>query len=286
MATHIREVSDLHLEHFYDLYDKGGDQVKAHVKQLIPVLPTDKKTILIVAGDLATARRPNRIATFFELVVPRFKHVIYVFGNHEHYGMKISDTFDTIFSTLRSEHVKIDMSKLTVIGNDPVKVKIGDITFIGATLWTDYNKGDVKTSRIVQRYIRDHTAITSANSSLPFSTEEAGKIHASTLDIFEEWLIDLKDEKVVVVTHHMPSYSACDPQYQKDEPAITLNAAFASTLDAFILKHQPVLWFFGHTHTPYSGKIGKTELACNPLGYPGEANLITGNFNTLKVYSI
>lgn len=284
MTLHIREVSDLHLEHLYDLYDKDGDQVKAHIKTLIPVLPTDKKTVLIVAGDLATARRCNRIVTFFELVVPRFKHVIYVLGNHEHYGMDISKTHQTIMDALSSEHSKVDMSKLTVIGDKPTKIKIRDVTFIGATLWTDYNKGSLLTATIVERYIRDHKSI--ENGAGLFSVANAANIHADTLKVFDTMLTELVGEKVVVVTHHLPSYSACDEQYRKDEPAITLNAAFASDLDDFILKHQPVMWFFGHTHTAYTGKIGRTVLACNPLGYPGECNMATKVFNPLALHSI
>jgi predicted phosphodiesterase len=284
MTLHIREVSDLHLEHLYDLYDKGSDQVKAHIKTLIPVLPTDKKTVLIVAGDLATARRSNRIVTFFELVVPRFKHVIYVLGNHEHYGMDISKTHQTIMDALNSEHAKIEMSKLTVIGDKPTKIKISDVTFVGATLWTDYNKGDLRSADIIAKYIRDHKAI--ENGYAYFSVADAAKIHKESLEVIDGFLTELAGEKVVVITHHLPSYSACDAQYQKDEPSITLNAAFASDLDDFVLRHQPIMWFFGHTHTSYMGKIGETVLACNPLGYPGEGNMVEKVFDPLKLYSI
>src|SRR5271157_965885 len=93
---HIREVSDLHLEFYYDLYDHGMGHAKEELLKLIPPLPTDKKTVLIVAGDLATARQPQRIATFFEILKPRFKHFIYVLGNHEHYGMYMTETLDKI----------------------------------------------------------------------------------------------------------------------------------------------------------------------------------------------
>jgi predicted MPP superfamily phosphohydrolase len=284
MTIHIREISDLHLEHLYDLYDKNSDKVKDHIKTLIPVLPTDKKTVLIVAGDLATARRPNRIATFFELVVPRFKHVIYVLGNHEHYGVDIADTHNIITTTLSSEHVKLDMSKLTVIGNTPERIKIDDVTFIGATMWTDYNGGNSKSAKVIEKYIVDHKTIKNGDST--FTTKHAREIHLATLQIFAQWMTELAGEKVVVITHHLPSFRAVDPQYMLDEPCITLNAAFASDLDAFILKYQPNFWFFGHTHTSYSGKIGNTGLECNPFGYPVENNLNTGVFNPTKIHSL
>src|SRR5271154_2451768 len=137
---HIREVSDLHLEFYYDLYDHGAGFAKQELLKLIPPLPTDKKTVLIVAGDLATARQPQRIATFFEILKPRFKHFIYVLGNHEHYGSYMSDTLDIILRRLL-DSPSLDMKKITIAGNEPVRVKIGDVTFLCGTLWTDYSLG-------------------------------------------------------------------------------------------------------------------------------------------------
>src|SRR5271167_190547 len=156
---HIREVSDLHLEMYYDLYDHGMGHAKAELLRLIPPLPTDKKTVLVVAGDLASARHPQRIKTFFEILRPRFKHFIYVLGNHEHYGSYITDSLDLITDCLKAAPGYIDMKKITIAGNLPVKVKIGDVTFLCATMWTDYSLGPTDSADIVlfkrQQYERE-----------------------------------------------------------------------------------------------------------------------------------
>lgn len=279
----IREISDFHLEHYYDLYDSGFSRAKEELLKLIPSLPTDKKSVLIIAGDLATARRPNRIVTFLELVVPRFHHVIYVLGNHEHYGCCIDKTEQIIMDALKDS--KVNLKKLTVAGNVPVKIKIKDVTFLCGTLWTDYGRGNAKTAEMVLRFIRDHSAITDSTGKT-IATKELGRIHEASLLQFGEWLREQDNAKTVMVTHHMPSYTAVDPQFTLDPTTIALNGAFASDLDEFILKHQPAMWFFGHTHTPYHGKIGNTQLICNPLGYPGEYNELNGIFVKDAVYSL
>jgi predicted MPP superfamily phosphohydrolase len=281
---HIREVSDLHLEHYYDLYDTTVGRAKEELTQLIPPLPTDKKTVLIVSGDLATARRAGRIVTFMKFIVPRFKHVIYVLGNHEHYYGKINESEHIIREAL--EDGGVNMKKVTIAGNDIEKVEIKGVTFLCCTFWTDYNKGDLETSRVVSRYIVDHRAIQNGDGT-PFTTEDARGIHEANLAGLHVELTGKDNSKTVIVTHHMPSYQAVDPQYMYgDVTSRTLNAAFTSDLDEFIIEHKPAYWFFGHTHTKYEGELGRTMLVCNPLGYPNEYNVQRGVFVTDKVYSL
>lgn len=281
----IREFSDLHLEFYYDLFDSTVGRAKEEISKLIPPLPTDKKTVLIIAGDLATALRANRAVTFFEFIVPRFKHVIYILGNHEHYGCNINESEEIIRVALAASS-RIDMTKMTIAGNTPSSINIKGITFLCGTLWTDYNGGDLETSRLVSRCINDHRTIYGRIGGR-FTTEDAREIHATTLASFDTQFEKLDAAKTVVVTHHMPSFQAVAPEYLfGDSTTRTLNAAFASNLDEFILKHQPAYWFFGHTHTKYDGLIGKTRLICNPLGYPNEANVTRGVFDTSTVYSL
>lgn len=282
---HIREVSDLHLEFCYDSYDQTQALAKEQLTALIPPLPTDKKTVLIVAGDLATARRAGRITTFLELIVPRFKHVIYVLGNHEHYGCRITETEQLIQEAINAS-TRIDQSKLTIAGNNVRVVEIKGVTFYCTTMWTDYNRGNPLTAHTVERYIADHRMIYMADDSR-FSVPSAAALHK---ELREELMLRMgeKDDhsKSVVVTHHMPSYQCVDEMYRRSEPAITLNAAFAAHMDDVIEAFQPAYWFFGHTHTRYEGEFGNTLLVCNPLGYPNEHNDTNGVFVRDKVYSL
>lgn len=282
---HIREVSDLHLEHYYDLYDSTGN-AKLELTRLIPPLPTDKKTVLLVCGDLATARRAGRIVTFLEILVPRFMHVIYVLGNHEHYNTRkpMSETIKTICEAIQNSS-RINSKKLSIVGNEPEKIIIKDVTFLCGTMWTDYCNGDANVSMIVSRYITDHKIIIGENG-LTAPPAEMAEVFKKTISQFDEWMSNKDNKKTVICTHHLPSFKAVDAQYTVDPTSRILNHAFASDLDDFILKHKPAYWFFGHTHTRFHGSIGDTIISCNPLGYPRELNDQDGRFRLNDVYSL
>ena len=81
-------------------------------------------------------------------------------------------------------------------------------------------------------------------------------------------LADLKDRKVVVCTHHQPSFSSVAERYKHET---IMNGAFCSNLDEFILDHPQIkLWTAGHTHNAMDYRIGDTRIFVNPRGYPGE----------------
>ncbi len=275
---YIREVSDLHLEFYYDLYDSVEGLAKQELEVLIPPRPTDSETVLIVAGDLATARRARRIATFMELVVPRFMHVIFVLGNHEHYGCRLNESEQLIKDAIAANG-RIDAAKLTIAGNSVEVVEIDGVTFYCTTLWADYNGGNPVSAMTIERYITDHRTIRMDDDSR-FTVQHAHALHKK-LRVELMLRMGEKDEhsRSVVVTHHMPTYQAVHEMYRRDEPAITLNAAFAANMEDVISTYQPAYWFFGHTHTPYVGQFGRTTLVCNPLGYPNESNQRKGWFD-------
>jgi Icc-related predicted phosphoesterase len=77
---------------------------------------------------------------------------------------------------------------------------------------------------------------------------------------------------VIMITHHLPSYSLIDPKYMKSKGSIGptgLNQYFASHLDDLI-KSPIKAWICGHTHTGFEKRINDVTVYCNPGGYPGE----------------
>lgn len=283
----VRSGSDFHLEFFADAFNSQNiSVVESTVNKIIPPLDTDHETVLVLSGDIATVRKSGILINFFKHLLPRFKHVIYVFGNHEHYHGNIHTTFP-VFEDLLENHLSEDYSKLTLAGNTPVKVVIDSVTFLCGTLWTDYGGKDAeKVHKLIEAYITDHRAIKSLDGK-GVTAKELIAIHTKTVKQFGKWMSKEDTSSFVVCTHHMPSFAAVDPQYMTDDQVTrTLNHAFASNLDDFILQYRPAFWTFGHTHTKFYGKIGNTQLICNPHGYPQEKNLLYGNFDKYNMFEV
>ena len=83
------------------------------------------------------------------------------------------------------------------------------------------------------------------------------------LEFIKKSVAESEAERVVVVTHHLPSYAVVAPLY-KDSP---LNSAFATELGDFIADSRIDTWIFGHSHANAETIVGNTRLVCNQLGY-------------------
>ena len=81
---------------------------------------------------------------------------------------------------------------------------------------------------------------------------------------FIQRAVDESDaEKIVVVTHHLPTFSALEQRHAGD----VLNAAYATELGNYIADSRIEAWIYGHSHHSTDMMIGNTHLVSNPLGY-------------------
>jgi Icc-related predicted phosphoesterase len=265
--------------------------------------------VLILSGDIMVANSlgdqdmPNimgkatrsiRFHTFMQECSERFPHVVYIAGNHEHYEGDFAKTIPKLkekFSYLSNVHVL-----------DKECVTFDDVTFIGATLWTDMNKEDSLTlyhikgamndfrviqnsdrmvTRRVQLYKKDEAGqyIKNENGYMiidgfkfkeevsTFSPEDAIADHYRTIEYIKHIVGEIHDKKFVVCGHHAPSKSSTKPRYQDD---ILVNGAYSSDLSEFILDRPQIkAWTHGHTHDKFDYTIGSTRIICNPRGYIG-----------------
>jgi Icc-related predicted phosphoesterase len=269
--------SDLHLE-FKDINitnDEGVD-------------------VLILSGDILVERdidiydrrqeemgfargRSMRLHDFFSRVCFQFPQVLYVVGNHEHYH----GDFKYTVSELKKKLAKYE--NLTVLEKE-VKV-IGDVTFIGGTLWTDMNREDPITLHAIKDMMNDFRCVDNSDRKVTFKTfdadgnvafkirdarfspQDAVEDHRKMLDFIKTIVAEKHDEKFVVVGHHTPSHKSCHPKYAHDE---VMNGGYHSDLSEFILDRPQIkLWTHGHTHELFDYMIGETRVVCNPRGYAG-----------------
>lgn len=93
-------------------------------------------------------------------------------------------------------------------------------------------------------------------------------LHLRSVEAMREFLESHAAERTVVVTHHAPSMLSL-PEHRRSK---LLSCAYASHLDDFILKHEPLLWIHGHIHHSNDYHIGQTRVVANPRAYPDGPN--------------
>jgi DNA repair exonuclease SbcCD nuclease subunit len=201
-----------------------------------------------------------RFRDFLKRCSFQFPHVIYIAGNHEFYH----GNWKASIQYLRDECSKFD--NVYFLEQD-LKV-IDDVTFIGATLWTDCNKGDPLTLHALGDMMNDYRIIRNdEHNYTKLRPAHTMHRHQKTLGYLKAVLPDLKDKKVVFVGHHAPTFSSIHERFSNDK---LMNGGYASDLSEFILDHpQIVLWTHGHMHDPSDYMVGETRVVCNPRGYAG-----------------
>ena len=256
----------------------------------LDIANTDNAEVLILSGDICVAAdldmrdrrqteqgfarwRSEMFHEFFERCAANFPHVIYIMGNHEYYH---SD-FATALTDVRRKLAHL--SNLYIMERD-VKV-IGDVTFIGGTLWTDMNNSDLLTLYHMRTMMNDFRVITNSTTPVHFKTSEGefrtrvGKFspedavseHVKMKQYIQSVVQGNHDTKYVVVGHHSPSRLSTHEMYKNDT---VMNGGYSSDMDDFIQDHPQIrLWTHGHTHHEFDYMIGKTRVMCNPRGYAG-----------------
>ncbi|MGI9423085.1 MAG: metallophosphoesterase [Hyphomicrobiaceae bacterium] len=247
----IHYLSDLHLEF-------GNQDI---------TLPDGE--LLILAGDITVARSLDPTKTdaqnrktrqkahaFFNQTRERFNTVIYIAGNHEHYGFDIEASADVIH-----EHITDD--RLLFLENQVFETN--GIAFLCCTLWADMDRRNPLALRNVGRAMNDFYVI--ERGGRRFTPNMAAELHDASMAWLRRELAARKNQRVVVVTHHAPSYQCMSAKFANN----SINHGFASDLDDLILAHPNIdTWVFGHTHVRVSLTIGSTRVLSNAAGYPGD----------------
>jgi predicted phosphodiesterase len=261
--------SDMHLE-FQDIILKNtenaevlilsGDILVAEDLHNHPEMSSESHSIVHLADLGRRQLTALRFRDFLKRCSVEFPHVVYIAGNHEFYHGK----WKASIQYLRDECRKFE--NVYFLERD-LKV-INDVTFIGATMWTDCNKGDPLTLHALGDLMNDFRII--RNDEHDFSKLRPAHTmhrHQQTLGYLKAVLPDLKDKKVVFVGHHAPTTMSTHERYLGQD---LMNGGYRSDLSEFIMDHPQIkLWTHGHTHDPFDYVVGETRVVCNPRGYAG-----------------
>lgn len=209
---------------------------------------------LILAGDIGWPTM-NNFNEFMKDVTKKFTNVFYVTGNHEYYCGIPKDKVDCKIEELSKQLGFFFLNNSVVHCGDGIKV-------MGSTLWTECNQHNFKT---LQFYMNDYNKIYTENNCLvtPFGT---GRWHYESVKFIEKELTN-NTHPTLMISHHLPSYSAVHPQYANNRA----NCGFATDLDRlFTPESKLAAWVCGHTHSKYSGTVNSIPLYINPVGYVGQ----------------
>lgn len=239
----LREMSDTHLEisPFF-----------------VPPMVGDEDTVLILSGDICTEHSMGAAVRQFFESVRRFKAVVYVPGNHEYYRSHLD------IADLKIKEWLVSNGYDNVHFLNAGSVIIDDVAFIGATLWTDINKGNPLSSMEVEFGLNDYRVIRTAGYRRIRARDTICKHIAHKAFLFNE-MERLRPEvrRTVIMSHHAPSELSVHPKYAGSG----LNAAYYSDLYSDIASNGPDLWTHGHMHDNFDYTIGSTRVLCNPRGY-------------------
>ncbi len=247
----IRYYSDIHLEF-------GNFRIP----------DTCKDTVLVLAGDIGVG---GEAFNLIQKNASKFLAILYVLGNHEHYGQNLIDNIAKWKE--RAETIE----NFYVLENDTVKIQ--DVVFIGATLWTDFNKSNPHSMLMARSTINDYNCIrlkdvpgyeTSRRKALAeyITPLYMLAVHNCSRKYIEDKLEEHINDKVCVITHHAPHPIASG--HRNDKWGLWL-----SDLEELMWDDElsPNVWIFGHTHTPINQTVGHTLLLSNPRGYVGHETI-------------
>lgn len=209
--------------------------------------------VLVVAGDLIPGMERG-VEWLRERVTDR--PVIYVPGNHEFYGQDIDRTVEKALAAAKGTNVHVMQGHV---------LDIGDVRFVGSTLWTDFNLfGNAELAmNSAQLGMNDYRRIRKDNYGHRLRPIDTVVRHRRSLDVIVSALRDPLPRKRVVVTHHAPLRATMKRGHEAD----ILSAAYVSDLRAIIDAHQPELWIFGHAHESVDLTVGRTRVTSNAKGY-------------------
>lgn len=248
--------SDLHIEgRHFDYTPEDGD----------------KDLTLILAGDIGTIQ--GGLLPFLIEMADTFKHVVYVYGNHEFYNNTIDKVKHKVCELTTTVH------NLIVLDNN--KIVIDGVRILGTPLWTELGNNPLVMQDVKTR-IFDYTVTRIMDNK----TYTDGVFKREARNITPEdhrywynqavlWLkFELNKEfdgKTMVVTHWAPTHKLTEIRFKGN----FLNPYFTNDLDYLFHYYDIDTWCYGHTHGKIFVDYGNdefngTRIINNPRGYAHE----------------
>lgn len=198
--------------------------------------------------------------------VSDFDQVFFIMGNHEHYHGHLQSSAMILREFIKSHG--FDSDKYVVLDNDVVRLR-DDTLLVGATLWTDMRRDNPQSHLYVGRGMNDFRLIQygdrdEVGMAPIFTTYHALEEHRKSLTFIESVVGSNLDKRIIMATHHAPSYQSNGRAYNGSE----IVDGYCSDLEQFIIDHPNITdWVHGHTHVNVEYEIGQCRITSNMRGY-------------------
>lgn len=254
----LQIVSDIHVEFWAE---------KKKFNFLKPSAPN-----LLLLGDICCCGSDSDFELFKKFIneiLPLYKIIIFVPGNHEYYynaqKPTAPKTIDEIDARIKS-FFKETSDNLYFLNNNSLKINVGKTTYLiaGTTLWTwipEDRRKNITSEMNDYSYI--YTADAKGNPRL-ITAEDVCNMHLKSVRYIKSQVVKAKKQgyKLIMLTHHKPYLS------NNFDPATNM-IAYECDMSTLFLPHIP-LWAYGHTHVADNTIKNKTLLYSNPKGYPSQ----------------
>lgn len=227
----FRVFSDVHTEFHRD----GG----ASFVESLPEVPCDA---VILAGDTGDSH------TFLQFLISmcaRFREVpvLFVAGNHEHYGSSIPQVRSIVASAGKNQALR------NLVHLDNTVLEVAGTRVAGATLWFP----DDPENRHYRHMIGDFHAVRDLEATVYEENRKTRHFLATA-------------SANLIVTHHLPCLAATAPKWRSSN----LNRFFIGGDDDLVAATGATAWVFGHTHETTDMMHLGVRMVANPFGYPSE----------------
>lgn len=237
----LKIISDIHLESFKNSNDFNigeGDTI-------------------ILAGNILIAKHlkcdnllKEIYIDFLNECIKNYNNVLYVIGNHEHYGYHFSNTYNTI-----KENIPDSIHLL-----ENQKVIIDDWVFIGMTMWTNYNN-DRNSIFASKKLENNYELIRIGSNYRRIEPLDIISTHNESKKYLNKELKNHRKDKVFIITHYAPSIESISEECKND----LICDSYYSDLTKIIRRSPQIkYWAHGYTNIKNDYIIDRCRVLSNP----------------------
>ena len=194
--------------------------------------------VLCLLGDTFEIRNCNKFKDLFDTLTNNYPTILFVYGNHEYYNNDILD------AKKQMQEFTKDYPNFHILDNDIFE--IGDIVFVGTTLWTDMNNFNSDVCVAAGYLINDYKLIRSNKIPDPEPTYKSGLLkveetlsyHLKAVDFISKQCKLHNDKSVIVLSHHAP-HPKCTTRSFDD-----LQGAYCSDITDIIIDNENLIGWF------------------------------------------